>query len=284
MKRFSTIIDDAREQFGFWFSRALIVLVLLFLFFVAGGGVSHKEMWKINSIDILGTGAVPEDIARSLVRQKLEGNYFFVYARDNSYLFSRREIKKMLYETFPRIASVYVGRSNNNAIVIEINERKPYALWCGLGIEETSIKDCWFIDEAGFVFDKAPVFSKGVYMETYGKLIEKNVGEPLRASLPQERFIIANSFAKLIDERIGKMASIFLKPDDEIDVTIGASDKHQFLANVAIRFNDDSDPLILIKNLEKAIFTQFQDNTSSRKKLQYIDMRFGNKVIFGFEN
>lgn len=281
MKRLSTIIDDVHEQFGVWFSRVLIILVLLFIFFIACGGVSHKSVWRIEHVNISGASAVPEDVARSLARQKLEGNYFFVYARDNSRLFPKKEIEKMLYETFPRIANVSAKRADNHTIVIEMKERKPFALWCG---EEPSSKDCWFIDESGFVFDKAPVFSKGVYVEVYGKLIEKNIGEPLRASLANKRFATANSFVEFLRADIGRAFSIFIKAEDEIEVTIHTSAKHSFLADVVIRFKDNSDPATLVKNLEKAILTQFPNNTANKKKLLYIDMRFGNKVIFGLEN
>lgn len=281
MKRLSTIIDDVHEQFGVWFSRVLIILVLLFIFFIAGGGVSHKSVWRIEHVNISGASAVPEDASRSLARQKLEGNYFFVYARDNSRLFPKREIEKMLYETFPRIANVSATRADNHTIMIEMKERKPFALWCG---QEPSSKDCWFIDESGFVFDKAPVFSKGVYVEVYGKLIEKNIGEPLRASLPERRFATANLFTELIREDVGKAFRIFIKAEDEIEVTIHTSAKHSFLADVVIRFKDASDPATLVKNLEKAILTQFPNNVALKKKLLYIDMRFGSKVIFGFEN
>lgn len=281
MKRLSTIIDDVHEQFGVWFSRVLIILVLLFIFFIAGGGVSHKSVWRIEHVNISGASAVPEDASRSLARQKLEGNYFFVYARDNSRLFPKREIEKMLYETFPRIANVSAKRSDNHTIVIEMKERKPFALWCG---QELSSKDCWFIDESGFVFDKAPVFSKGVYVEVYGKLIEKNVGEPLRASLPERRFATANLFTELIREDVGKAFRIFIKAEDEIEVTMHTSAKHPFLADAVIRFKDTSAPATLVKNLEKAILTQFPNNVALKKKLLYIDMRFGSKVIFGFEN
>lgn len=308
MKRLSTIIDDVQEQFGVWFSRVLIILVLLFIFFIALGGVSHKYIWRIEHINISGASVVSEDVARSLVRQKLEGSYFFVYARDNIRLFPKREIEQMLYETFPRIASVSARRTDNHTIVIEMKERKPYALWCGLlatayrsneavgrpayaqsasrwqAGEEPSSKDCWFIDESGFVFDRAPVFSKGVYMEVYGKIIEKNLGESLRGSIPYDRFATANAFAKLLNEQVGKPYSIFLKQEGELEITLLTSAKYPFLAEVSLRFKDESTSEILMKNLLSAIPVQFPNNIASKKKLLYIDMRFGNKVIFGFEN
>ncbi|MFZ2303658.1 MAG: FtsQ-type POTRA domain-containing protein [Minisyncoccia bacterium] len=299
MKRFSTIIDDVREQFGVWFGRALIVLVLLFIFFIAGGGVSHKSKWRILHVNVIGASAVPADEVRALVMDKILGNYFLVYARNNSYLFPIGEINQALLSTFPRIASVSVERVDEHTITINISERKPYALWCGLPATayrsneadtrwqaggKQIVKDCWFIDETGFIFDKAPEFSKGVYMEIYGKLVEKIPGEPLRASVPFDRFVTANAFAKLLNDKVGKPYLISLKPEGELEVTIFTSSKYPFLADTTIRIKDESTPETLLKNLLSAIPVQFPNNVIPIKKLQYIDMRFGNKVIFGFEN
>ena len=280
MKRLSTIIDDVREQFGVWFSRFLIVLVLAFLFFIAGGGVSHKNKWEIIHVNVVGASAVSSDEIREIALEKILGNYFLVYARNNSHLFPVGEINQALLSTFPRIASVSAERTDEHTITINISERKPYALWCG---EKHIAKDCWFIDETGFVFDKAPVFSKGVYIEVYGKLVEKNPGEALRASLPFDRFATANTFAKLLGDNIGKPYVISLMPEEELEATLLTSPKYQFLAGTIFRFKDESSPEVLIKNLLSAIPVQFPNNIALKKKLLYIDMRFGNKVIFGFE-
>lgn len=286
MEKLSNTIAGVREQIGAWSSSVLIVLVLSFLFFVTGGGISHNAKWRIERIDVVGTKSVSEDVVRTLVRQKLEGNYFFVYARENSRLFPIVEIEQMLLETFPRIQSVFVERVDNHAIVVAVAERKPYALWCGdvFNAEMYELNNCWFIDENGFVFDRAPIFSRGVYMEVYGKLVEKNTGDALRASLPYSRYTTANTFAKDLTVSVGKPLRIAIKPEGELEATIYSSTKYPFLSGVTIRFKDESNPEILIKNLLSAIPVQFPGNIAPKKKLLYIDMRFGNKVIFGSEN
>lgn len=292
MERFQAITNKVRVQFAGWLSKIFILVLLSFLFFIAGGGVSHNSKWRIDRIDISGVNTVSDDAIRAVVFQELAGNYFFVYARENSYLFPKAEIEQTLLETFPRLASVSAKNSSNNTITITVRERKPYALWCGLpeqvkmllGINDTTIaENCWFIDSAGFVFDKAPGFSKGVYTEVYGKLVEKNINEPLRASLPYDRFATADEFTKLLRKSIGEPFRIIIKPDSEIEVTIYTSTQYPFLAESTLRFKDELQPETLVKNLQKAIPVQFPNNTALKKKLLYVDMRFGNKIIFGFE-
>lgn len=285
MERLSHTISRVREHFGAWFRVAFILAVLTFLFLVTGGGVSHNKKWHINRIDISGADTSTMDTMRSLVRQKLEGSYFFVYSHANSYIFPKDDIEKTLLETFPRMKNVSASRVDDHVIAVTLEERERYALWCGevFRPELSSYPECWFIDGNGYVFDRSPIFSHGVYIETYGELIEKNQGEPLRGALPYDRFATANNFAKLLGEKVGKPFQFELKPDSEIEVRIKSSVEYPFLADVAVRFKDESSPETLVNNLLKAIPVQFPNNVAPKKKLHYIDMRFGNKVIFGFE-
>ncbi|MCK9344519.1 MAG: hypothetical protein M0P64_00145 [Candidatus Pacebacteria bacterium] len=286
MERLSHTISRVREDFGAWLRVAIILGVLSFLFFVAGGGVSHNKKWQINQINVTGTDAGTADLVRSLVRQKLEGNYFFVYARNNSYLYPKRETEGMLLETFPRMKSVSVARAGEHTIAVTIVEREPYALWCGEKYrpELSSYPECYFIDSDGYVFDRSPVFSRGVYVVVYGKLIEKNEGEALRGRVPLARFVTADTFSILVREKIGKPFQIELKDDSEQSVAVLSSAEYPFLAEVVLRFKDDATPETLVKNILAALPVQFPGNVTPKKKLLYIDMRFGNKVIFGFEN
>lgn len=277
--------ENTREKLGEWFTRGAVLALLAVIFFVAGGGVSQNDRWKINTIEITGAGSVSTDAIRELVKEKLSGNYFFVYARENSYLYPQKEIEQTLLETFPRLASAEASRIDAHTIAIAVSERKPYALWCGdefhVGQE---LSNCWFIDSAGFVFDHAPTFSSGVYMEVYGKLDEKNKGEVLRGMLPKARFTMANTFAQMMRAEIGEPAHIALKKEGELEIAIRSSTQHPFLSGVSIRFKDESSPITLITNLHASLDKEFSDNVALKKKLLYIDMRFGNKIFFGFEN
>jgi len=285
MERFHTVANKIREQFGVWFSKTLILVVLSFLFFVAGGGLSQNAKWRIENIEVSEINVVSEDMVRSITRQKLTGNYFFVYSRGNSYLFPRTEIELALLEAFPRLESVHIKRINNNTIGIIAAERKPYALWCGtkFNIDTDQLENCWFIDKAGFVFDLAPIFPRGIYIEFYSELVKKNSSEQLRSTLPADRFAFVDNFSGIVRDNMGKPFRISIIENGEFEIAIHTSASHPFLDGVTIRFKEASQPDYLLKNLLSAIHAKFPENMALKKKLLYIDLRFGNKVIFGFE-
>lgn len=285
MEKFNEITEKARGQFRKLFLPVMAVGTLSFLFFIAGGGVSQNDRWRIDTIEITGANTVSTDTIHELVKEKLVGNYFFAYARENIYLYPQKEIERALLETFPRLLGVQVSRINVHTITVVVSERKPYALWCGdeyYAVQELS--HCWFIDTTGFVFDSAPVFSVGVYMEVYGKLLKKNADEALRGQIPHKMFMLANTVAQKIRAEFGETARVAIKDEGEIYLTIRSGGNRPYLAGVVVRFNDKHEPEVIVKNLLAAIPVQFPDNAALKKKLLYIDMRFGNKIFFGFEN
>lgn len=286
MAKFAAIISGLREHGSHWFWRTVAVLVLAVLFFVAGGGVSQSDRWKVERVDISGAQAVESSAIEAFAREELKGNYYFVYARENSYLFPGREIEQGLLEMFPRLASARAEPIAPHAIAIKVSERKPYALWCGTAHLETWFpsEPCWFIDDTGFVFDRAPIFSDGVYVAYYSTLEGARDGDVLRAHIPASRFALMHDLMRALAREGNETLRIEAKPEGEMTLTMKKSTSYPVLAGVELRFKDAMNAEAITKNLLAALPVQFPDGTTPKKKLLYIDMRFGNKIFFGFEN
>lgn len=265
--------------------KILATVILVVLFAVALGGVSQHSKWQIDTIKVSGVQVVSEDAVRALAQTILEGNYYFLYARDNSFIFPRRGIEAQILETFPRIKSVSIRREGAHTIVIDVAERKPYMLWCGESFEGEmpALTECWFIDDQGFVFSHAPIFSEGVYREVYAPLIYRNEGTPLHAVVPPERFLFAYSLVDGIERGVGDIARIFIKPEGQYGVVVRSSTLYPELVDSELYFKDGQGAERLMYNILSALPVQFPPDTISEKKLLYIDLRFGNKVFFGFE-
>ena len=291
MSKILEIIQSAREDLKTWLFRVGTILLLIFFLIVALGGVSQNDRWKIDRVDVSGYQVVSDSAILDLTRSFLVGNYYLTYARENSYIFPRFEIEKKLLEVFPRLKSVHASRVDDHAIRIEVTERKPFALWCGdVYLREMyETNDCWFIDDTGFIFDHAPVFSEGVYLEVYATLDGRKDDAILGAHIPWSRFALAYSLNEDIKKNLGDTLRIIIKPAGEYGLIVKNSTSYPVLAGTEIRFKDDMNPEKIVKNLLAALEVQFPNVESldtiseSHKMLYYIDMRFGNKIFFGFE-
>lgn len=268
--------------------RAIFFVLLLPILFVALGGLSQKEKWQIKNIDVAGDAVIPQEEIVQHIKEYLNGNYFFVYSRKNSFLFPRKEIENFLLYEYPELEAVVVKKNDLNTLSVEMRERKPYALWCGeIYSEEISKVDnssiCYFFDTTGYLFALAPVFSKGVYLETYAQLEFLNGSEPLRAHIKKSEFDAVYKIFETFKKDIGKLSVVVIKPEGEIEIKINQSTNYPVLNGVEIRMNIEDDATLSVVNLLKALPVQFPNNTIGDKKLYYINVRFGNKIFFGFE-
>jgi len=93
------------------------------------------------------------------------------FSHKNIFLFSEEEIRNDLKNKFPKISELEVNKNlAKRSITLAIKERERLGIICRMGIEEKSdeddkekVKECFYIDKTGFVFDGAP--------ETSGSLI-----------------------------------------------------------------------------------------------------------------
>lgn len=273
--------------------RAFLALLLILLFLVSFGGVSQQDRWKIEHVEVTGEHAVDEEAILSVVKPLISGNYYYTYARENSYLFPREEIEQALLTAFPRLKTARASRIDDHMVEISVTERAPYALWCGEVYlrEMYEINDCYFIDDTGFLFDRAPAFSEGVYLEVYGELVGKSAdGAFLRAHLSSHRFALMRSVLEGLTQSVGEVLRIVAKTEGEYEVVIKSSATYPILAHTHIRFKEDANPVKLVRDLSSALAVQFPGGgptllakAEGPRTLYYIDMRFGNKIFFGFE-
>lgn len=269
-----------------WLARALSIVVLGLLFFIALGGVSHRTEWHINTTEIRGAVIVSSDDIRALVQQELLGNYFFSYARDNSFLFPQREIERSLLEKFPLLKTVVAERIDTHTIRVSVTERKLYALWCGEEYQPNAKipAQCFLIDDSGYIFDRAPIFSEGVYLEFYGALTRKDPNNAIGGVLSASRFARTNELIGVLEDGLGDPLRIILGSDGEYQIVMHSSRLYPALAGASLRLKDDMVPAAIMKNLLASLRTEFPGGAPHKKKLLYVDMRFDKQIIFGFEN
>lgn len=283
MPSVAAAIEKTRDGFRAWFRRGAAALLLLLILFVAGGGVSQGDRWRINRIEVTGNQVVATEDIRAFAHSALFGNRYFFYSRSNRYFFPKRGIERGLLDYFPRLSDAAMTLSDPHTVTIVVSERKPFALWCGTPVVMGGKSSCWYLDERGFIFDRAPSFSEGVYLEFYAPLGVSDVTDPLRHTVAVEDFAFIRTF--LEELRAGGIvpSNVSVLPEGEARMVIYASEPYPALVGAELRFVFDQDAKVIAKNLFAALPVQFPATVKQKKKLRYVDLRFGYKIFFGFE-
>ena len=263
---------NSREFYEKKKSRRRIHLILLSIGFLAIlfslVYLSRQERFLINEITVQGENVIDkEEIAQS-AQHLLAGYYLWVIPRANTLIYPRRAINQSLIEKFPRLKSVDLNLGEQQRLLITVDERKPFALYC----ESTS--DCFFLDEDGLIFAPAPSFSSGVY---FVYVTEDPILNPIG-----KRFMTIEEFESL--SRFKETLMMLSIKSSALE--IGDSEYRLSLFNSGqIIWRRDSDLVLIQSNLEAFLsddFIRAQENFLDR--ILYLDLRTENKVFYKFRD
>lgn len=279
-----------RRQVAF-FRKIIFVFVILALFFAAITYGLRRGAVRISEINIQGEESVNKDNIALTVRQGLAGSYLYAIPKNSIFFYPKKKIENTLVSRFKRLGKAEISVNNFNSINVRLEEHVPRYVWCDGLSPETA--PCYFMDGNGFVFDKAPVFSGNVYIRFYGTLLGPNQAEGL----------VDRTGNPVLGDEASVIGKKFLAQDafKELDTFINAISDKVFLLSQLIK-NEDQDYELYLKDGGKIIFSlkdgaeksfsnlfsaletePLKANLRNKpKSLEYIDLRFGNKVFFKF--
>lgn len=256
---------------------ALLVGAVIFLFTLTAWGAHHERV-LISNIYIEGNKVIVGSDIQDKVREKIEGSYFWVFPQDNIFIFPRKGIKEEILDAFKRVYYVKIKALDFNSISINVKERTPYALWCEMNTVEGGGSDsdvCYFLDDKGFVFTESPVFSDNVYFTVHGELESGESGNLLGGSfLGEERFVRMMQLRALLAKEGVEATHLISKEDNDFEFHIKTGG--------VLLFNEDQKIEKLIRDLVVAMEVKKNEGREIFENLEYIDMRFNNKVLFKF--
>ena len=255
-------------------AQLIIGILILVIFAVALFSLSwflSQPFIVINEITISGNSLITSDDILAEVKDILTDSYFGLFAKNNIFLYPEKKLQKTLAAAFPAIKSVRGNLENWQTLSLLVEERAPFALWC----QSVPSTDCFYLDKDGLIFSPAPVFSDNIFLKFTGSLASTSpiIGKNF---LPVDEFHRITFFLD------------FLTPLDLTPTGLEAgADEYQIQLKNGGRLiiNSTDDLSIILKNLE-TIFRS--DNLKKMLAhggiIDYIDLRYGNKVFYKFKN
>jgi len=259
-----------RKRRSFLFN--LFLFVLIFSLLISGTVYLLKQPEVIiQNVVLTGNVTVPTEELESFIRDELNGNYFFIFPRSSIFLYPRRSIEGDVLLQFKKIEKVDVSFDSFNSILVSVEERKPSALWCGENRLEGAVPECFFLDDKGLLYTHSPSFTGDIYFRFYGPLGEgSSVGQQF---LPTSTFQGILFFLQSLRE-------LGINP---VELAVGNDDDYElYLENgTQILFAQNGELSLILDNLQTTLLS---DELKERSTIgiDYIDLRFGNKVYYKF--
>jgi hypothetical protein len=272
-----------KQKQRIFFDQVLIFMLGLGLAIAFLSYLSRIDRLNIDAIEITGNKIIETEEIKEVVEKEILGYYIWVFPKSNIFLYPKNHIQKTLNQRFKRLRNIAFSMRDRKILEISVTERVPKYTWCGTTLPESNTDNgiCYFLDETGYIFDEAPYFSGEVYFKLYGPV-------NLADDSPAGSYFSSDIFQKLISFK-EILENLELKPMALYVQEKG--DAKMYLSSVAssvdpeIIFKKDADFEKIAENLEAALTTE-PLQTDFKKKystLQYIDLRFGNKVYYKFK-
>ena len=243
-----------------------VFFLVLFLFLVGGAiGAFYIPALRVRDVAVLDAKTVDANEVERALRSVLSGRKWLVLPRNSAFIFSEEELRGKVLQDFPKIKRIDIELSNFHTIETRIEERSPYALWCGEN--KDAPVPCMYVDNAGVVYEPSAEYSGDAYTKWYGEV----TGEPLGGVYLGD---VSSSLFPLVAE---------LKKDgvSAQTVVVGRNGDVHVLSEggFELLFTVDQRPESLLSSLRTAKESDaLKDKSFS--DLQYLDMRFSESRLY----
>lgn len=279
------IIEIKRKRRARSFRVFILFFILIISIVLALAFLSNNQKMIIDTIIVEGNQIIDEDEIEKEIYKNITGRYFYLFSKNNSLIYPHEKVYNNLLLNFPRIKTLSVKRDNFKTLHINIVERVGSFLYCGENIPEIREEigeNCYFINNDGYIFDKAPYYSGNIYFKYYLKLKEE-VDPSGQQMIPVEDF---HRMTRFID----KMTNIGFNPiymvieADETNSLYLESKSNGLTPKILFKNNMDFD--LIYDNLYLAMQKkEFAEEINSKySTLLYIDLRFKNKILYKFSD
>ncbi|MEX0919138.1 MAG: FtsQ-type POTRA domain-containing protein [Parcubacteria group bacterium] len=251
---------------------SILTFILVLLFVTSVVVLLRLERFLVSEIVVEGANEVSrEDISES-VTESIGGNYLWLIPQSNFLLIPREEIRGSLLVNFPWLNSVDLRVEEKNKLIVHVNERIPFALYCSdtPPVEESL---CYFLDQNGLIFANVPNDSRRVYF-VYST--REKFEEPISTQfVPEEEFIFLPAF-------IDSLSILGINP---IALEVSEYEYKLYMSGGGYVLWGRSTPLELVRaNLETFLFSDpIRSQRDFIERVLYLDLLTENKVFYKFK-
>ena len=237
---------------------------------VAAGGLIVAAFYipslRLSVIIIEGLSPAETKILREEIEQNLAQKYFYVFPKDNLILFPKEKVETLL-RAKPRIQEFMMEREFPSTLKISLTERETWAVWC----QKDAKTPCLLLDRGGFAFVVSPAFSGTAILKIIDERNEEFIGKNI---LPGVQF---QKLAELV-ERLPRRAE---EEVSAIEIKVSGNAFHLNLkSGWYLLIDDETDIDTALENLTLALNSEIKE---SRERLEYVDLRFSDKVFYRFK-
>lgn len=244
-----------RRLFYFIFGLAAILGGVIYVFYL--------PKFRIGSIDVSELKTLPQNEIKEVSKEILSVKLMGILPADNILLAPTEKIEAELKSRFLRIKDVKISRHWPDILKMDVLERSTWGVYCRKD-------DCYLNDDEGFLFASAPEFEGNLLLKLRDErspVRQFSIGDFI---LNQKNFTLISEFKNEMEKAGKYILKIILKDDQQ----------EFYLENWKIILDFEVNKETAIKNL----FLTLAEIGALENRLDYIDLRFNDKIFYKFKD
>lgn len=243
-------LKSSNKKHKIWYRVISIILFILLSTFLYW--FTYGALWKINNIEIIGAKHTDIEVLKTDIYNISEKKKLLIIPNNHILFLSSKKVIAHILETYPSVENVEIKKTKDRDVIITIKDRMPMGVWCD--------ENCFFFDDEGILFKKSfnytgAVFTKwGTSASTTLKFYDKVL---------------------CLDICIDKTFVNFLSQNKVKEVSIDVDDL-RMLTEYGFYIKALNNASTTMRNM--ALFSK--EYEGDLKVLQYVDVRFGDKIFY----
>ena len=250
--------------------RIVPFMITIFLGAVIIGGIFavQNPRWQISVVTVRGLRTISELAVHESVGRVLAGSYAWIVP--HSFILAVREstIAAYIQKEFPEIKEIAVHKQFPNRLDIAVTERSLWGIFCSDPAGSAS-STCVAMDASGYAYASSPELTGLLVTRVRGDGADVAVGSSAVDPDTMDRL-------RILRENLPGAAGS-APVDFQLQRDVPGEIRVAMPEGYSIIFKHDDDFTNAFRVLKKVLEEEIGDK---RAKLDYVDLRFGNKVFY----
>lgn len=259
------ILESRKRKTRSKYLRRLIAASLLFVI-VTGilGWYLFSEKFYITQVTLEGRRRISEDDIHQYIQNYISEKKWYVMPQDRIWSVPAASLAAGMKSSFPTLKEVAVSKEYPHTLDIHIEEYDGWGVLC-----QGTPENCFWIDQQGVAFDGAQGFSGTIVPKIRDERNRQiKLGEQ-QLSVEMMNLITFFNGKALSDDNLQSLQFTIAEKDQTLRV--------RTRTGWEILLLESTDPEEAYRNLKTALVTDVRDKVSN---LEYIDLRFGNRIFY----
>lgn len=244
--------------------KAYCISIGVVLFLIGTLYLSRLSYIQIKEVKITGNIFVDTQEIQDKTNTILQSKIFWIIPKSNIFIFSKKELETQLTQN-PAITFVKIRKNYFDTLSIEIKEQEKEMIYCS-SFEKN---ECFYVNKVGFIY--APVTDFIIPEQEIIIYSEQGIKKVQDTVLDGKTYNDIVSFVKNTSKQEIKIKEVYIKSDGVVEFV--TRDNVRIIGSIFDDFKKDFANLIAL--FEKQVLTK-----DTFLQIDYIDLRFGNKVFY----